>query len=165
MRKRGDQVMSNGRKIERKTIEKNRRSEMKYLCFKLVSLIPSHHFNPQKEILSQQDQIGEAADYIKKLSARIEELKKAKSQLASSMMGTGTNNTSKRGHMLLPVVRVRELGSSLEVVLISGLEKKIKVHQVIRLLEEEGTEVVNVSLSNTGDKIFHTLHAQVRTRS
>lgn len=38
-------------KIERKIIEKDRRIMMKSLCFKLVSLIPNHHFKTPKVLI------------------------------------------------------------------------------------------------------------------
>jgi hypothetical protein len=35
-------------KLDRKTVEKNRRVHMKDLCFKLASLVPHHFFKPSK---------------------------------------------------------------------------------------------------------------------
>ncbi|KAL2515740.1 basic helix-loop-helix (bHLH) DNA-binding superfamily protein [Forsythia ovata] len=69
-------------KMDRKTIERNRRIIMKDLCFKLTSLIPPPHSKPAKEILSQFDQFDQAASYIKQLRERIEELKRRKRLLA-----------------------------------------------------------------------------------
>ncbi|KAI3464229.1 hypothetical protein Pfo_020892 [Paulownia fortunei] len=160
--KRGETSL--GHKLERKTIEKNRRIEMKGLCSKLVSIIPADHFNPEKEFLSQQDQLEQAAGYIKILRERVEELRRRKTQ---ALMNTDptidvTNNAPPIGGSNLPILRIRDLNSSLEVVLISGLRKNFVLHQVISILEQEGTEAVTVSLSTIGDKIFHTLHAQVK---
>ncbi|KAI3464068.1 hypothetical protein Pfo_020731 [Paulownia fortunei] len=160
--KRGETSL--GHKLERKTIEKNRRIEMKGLCSRLVSIIPADHFNPAKEFLSQQDQLEQAAGYIKILRERVEELRRRKTQ---ALMNTDptidvTNNTPTIGGSNLPILRIRDLNSSLEVVLISGLQINFVLHQVISILEQEGTEVVTVSLSTIGDKIFHTLHAQVK---
>ncbi|KAI3464227.1 hypothetical protein Pfo_020890 [Paulownia fortunei] len=160
--KRGETSL--GHKLERKTIEKNRRIEMKGLCSKLVSIIPADHFNPAKKFLSQQDQLEQAAGYIKILRERVEELRRRKTQ---ALMNTDptidvTNNAPTIGGSNLPILKIRDLNSSLEVVLISGLWKNFMLHQVISILEEEGAQVVTVSLSTIGDKIFHTLHAQVK---
>ncbi|KAL9998770.1 putative transcription factor bHLH family [Helianthus debilis subsp. tardiflorus] len=42
------QISNDGKKIDRKTIEKNRRTHMKKLCFKLNSLVPSLSSQPFK---------------------------------------------------------------------------------------------------------------------
>ncbi|KAK4427148.1 Transcription factor [Sesamum alatum] len=159
---------SSGRscKLERKTIEKNRRVRMKNLCCKLVSLIPDHHFKQPKESLSLQDQVEQSTSYIKGLSGRVEELRGRKTQgvMMSSADPTTSNKTSTgiMGGSKLPVLEIRELGSNLEVVLISGLCKNFMLHQVISILEQEGAEVVSVNFSNIDGQIIHTIHAQVK---
>ena len=82
------------------------------------------------------------------------------------MTNTCTSNNSTRDTRMfrtyeLPVVELKDLGSSFEVVLITGLEKNFMMYEVIGVLEDEGAEVVNASFSTVGDKVFHTLHAQV----
>ncbi|CAL5372605.1 unnamed protein product [Camellia sinensis] len=154
---------SSPEKLDRKLVERNRRIHMKGLCFKLTSLIPPHHFRPSKDMLSQQDQLDQAAEYIKQLKERIEELK-ARRTLA--MANTNETNKNIKDTMMfglrLPVVELKDLGSSLEVVLISGLEKNFMLYEVISVLEDEGAEVVSTSVSTMGDRVFHTLHAQVK---
>ncbi|CBI15047.3 hypothetical protein AAG906_000597 [Vitis piasezkii] len=149
-------------KPDRKTTERNRRIHMKSLCFKLSSLIPPNQFKTSKDMLSQQDQLEQAANYIKQLKERIEELKGRK-ELATRV--AGTNNNLIDAVMIglrLPVIDLRDLGSSLEVMLISGLNKNFMLYEVISVLEEEGAEVVSASVSTVGDKVFHSLHAQVK---
>ncbi|TXG50296.1 hypothetical protein EZV62_022820 [Acer yangbiense] len=156
-------------KLDRKTIERNRRNHMKSLCFKLASIIPSHNFKTSKEILSQQDQLDQAAAYIKQLRERIDRLKEIKDQAtkpttipnsssSNIMDSTRTNNFG----LKLPMFELIDLGSSIEVVLISGLQRNFMLYEVISILEEEGAEVVSASFSTVGDKVFHTLHAQVK---
>lgn len=43
--------ISESSRPDRKTVERNRRIHMKGLCFKLASLIPSHHFKHSKVII------------------------------------------------------------------------------------------------------------------
>lgn len=62
----------------------------------------------------------------------------------------------------LPIVELRDLGSSIEVMLVSGLNKTFMLYEVISVLEEEGAEVVTASFSTVGDKIFYVVHAQVQ---
>ncbi|KAG5536851.1 hypothetical protein RHGRI_024326 [Rhododendron griersonianum] len=150
-------------KLDRKIVERNRRIHMKDLCFKLTSLIPSHHLNSSQDMQSRQHQLDEAGTYIKLLEKRVEELKARRAGLA---MGNhdgmdNDNNTSIR--IELPVVELREyLGSSLEVVLITGLNKNFAISEAIGVIEDEGAQVVSASFSAVGDKVFHTLHAQVK---
>ncbi|OMO81484.1 hypothetical protein CCACVL1_12387, partial [Corchorus capsularis] len=150
-------------KPDRKTIERNRRIQMKSLCFKLASLIPHHRFKSSKEIVSQQDQLDLAAVYIKYMRETIEKLKEMKEQLIKSMEGSNCimnkNGTAAVG-LSFPVVELRDLGSSIEVILISGLNKNFMLYEAISILEQEGAEVVSASFSTVGGKIFHTLHAQ-----
>ncbi|KAI9174762.1 hypothetical protein LWI28_022398 [Acer negundo] len=157
-------------KLDRKTIERNRRNHMKSLCFKLASIIPSHNFKTSKDMLSQQDQLEQAAAYIKQLRERIDRLKEIKDQAtkpttipnssssSNIMDSTITNNFG----LKLPMFELIDLGSSIEVVLISGLQRNFLLYEVISILEEEGAEVVSASFSTVGDKVFHTLHAQVK---
>ena len=82
------------------------------------------------------------------------------------MTNTCTNNNTTKDTRTfrsyeLPVVELKDLGSSFEVVLITGLEKNFMMYEVIGVLEDEGAEVVNASFSTVGDKVFHTFHAQV----
>ncbi|EEF52020.1 DNA binding protein, putative [Ricinus communis] len=152
-------------KLDRKTVERNRRIHMKGLCFKLASLIPSHHLKHSKDTLSQQDQLDHAAAYIKHLKERIEKLKKMKEQAMRSLATNSTNNNALDATTMgsrLPMIELRDLGSSIEVILISGLKKNFMLYEVITIVEEEGAEVVSASFSTVGDKVFHIIHAQVK---
>lgn len=95
-------------------------------------------------MLSQQDQLDQAACYIKKLREKIEELKRKK-ELATSMRGPANNinDSSMNIGLRLPVVEFRDLGSTLEVVLITGLKENFMLYEVISVLEEEGADVVS----------------------
>ncbi|KAL2321851.1 hypothetical protein Fmac_026230 [Flemingia macrophylla] len=149
-------------KLDRKTIERNRRIHMKTLCFKLVSTIPSKYLKPTKDMLSQQDQLDLAATYIKHLRERVEKLKGEKEQ-AMNMIGSNQNkNRIFNIGSELPLLEIKDLGSSIEVMLISGLNKNFMLYEVISVLEEEGAEVVTATFSTVADKIFYTLHAQVK---
>ncbi|KAL2253969.1 UNVERIFIED_CONTAM: Transcription factor [Sesamum indicum] len=112
----------------------------------------------QVEELSQKDQVEQATTYIKLLTQRVEEMRRRKSQA----LMTASASTSIMGGSKLPVLEIRELGSNLEVVLISGLCKTFMLHQIISILQEEGAEVVNVNVSNIAGQTFHTIHAQVK---
>ncbi|KHN34305.1 hypothetical protein glysoja_016633 [Glycine soja] len=136
---------------------------MKSLCFKLVSTIPSNDLKPTKDMLSQQDQLDLATTYIKRLKERIEKLKGEKEKIMNMMMSSNQNNNSifNIGSQL-PLLEIKDLGSGIEVMLISGLNKNFMLYEVISVLEEEGAEVVTANFSTVADKIFYTVHAQVK---
>ncbi|KAK9090452.1 hypothetical protein Sjap_023629 [Stephania japonica] len=171
---------SDAAKPDRKTVERNRRMHMKSLCFKLSSLIPNYHhlyssFNDNsnsltKDISSQFERLDHAAAYIKELKERIDSMNRRKQQLMTSGVETPSDDVITSGNCStltvtsltrMPILELRELGPSLEVVLITGLNKNFMFYQVISVLEEEGAEVVNASFSIVGDKVIHTIHSQV----
>ncbi|XP_052175735.1 transcription factor bHLH162-like [Diospyros lotus] len=165
-------------KLDRKVVERNRRIHMKGLYFRLSSLLPPHHFKPTKD-MSQLDLLDQAATYIKQLKERTDELE-ARREAAAAASGQQLRINKKKkkkknvvsdaddgdGSMMYgfraPVVEFRELGSIIEVVLISGLKNKFMLCEVIRVLQDEGAEVVSASCCTKEDRIFHTLHAQVK---
>ncbi|XAR59160.1 hypothetical protein NMG60_11014837 [Bertholletia excelsa] len=155
-------------KSDRKTIERNRRSHMKVLFSKLHSLVPPQ---ASKEVVSSADRLDEAATYIKKLRRKIEKMKEEKDMLVTGVVDKekpningGKNNEtgSLVGQQRPPRVEVHETGSALEVVLVTGLDCRFMFHQIIRVLHEEGVEVVNASFSVAeDDAVIHTFHSKV----
>lgn len=115
--------------------------------------------------MSQQNQLDYAASYIKHLKERIEKLEKIKQQalMPTETCRDSTNNMTNSGGLRLPVFELRDLGSTIEVILISGLQKNFMLYEIISVLQQEGAEVVSASFSTVGDKIFHSIHAQVHS--
>ncbi|XP_021719043.1 uncharacterized protein LOC110686745 [Chenopodium quinoa] len=67
-------------------------------------------------------------------------------------------------HLVARWDTMKELGCGLEVQLVVQRgERDIKLHEVIRVLEEKGAEVVNATFSTSGNNVFHTLHARARS--
>ncbi|GMH01291.1 hypothetical protein Nepgr_003130 [Nepenthes gracilis] len=157
---------SSSAKLDRKTVERNRRLYMKGLCCKLTSLIPSHHFKPTKDMLSQLDQLDQATNYIVELRERVERLKTRKNEATLSIKDDKEGSVIAKDlttSLRSPMMEFRDLGSCLELLLISGMQKKFTLSEIISLLHEEGAEVVSVNLSTHDNMIFHTLHAQAKS--
>ncbi|KAM0940292.1 putative transcription factor bHLH family [Dioscorea sansibarensis] len=148
-------------KVERKTVEKNRRIHMNRLCFKLSTLIPKEDKKSSRQASTVSSDLDQAVCYIKKLKERIENLKQKKtSAMKTQELNNEINGAKMTEPFRLPVIEIRELGSVLEVVLISELKKPFIFHKVISVLEEEGALVINASFSVVGDKIYHTILTQ-----
>ncbi|KAL7130026.1 hypothetical protein ABFS83_13G106200 [Erythranthe nasuta] len=160
---------SSSSKADRKTIEKNRRIQMKDLYNKLTSLVPRP--NP-RELVSLPDQLEGAAKYIQKLQNELEKMQRKKNCLLMGTMSANStnkssisnnnNNNNNNGGIDLPNIDVRVTGSALEVVVITGQNSHFMFSEIIRMLhEEEGAEVVNASFSMLQDSVFHTLHCKI----
>ncbi|KAL0398584.1 UNVERIFIED_CONTAM: Transcription factor [Sesamum radiatum] len=152
----------NPSKADRKTIEKNRRNQMKTLCSRLSSLVP--HQAP-REVVSLPDQLEGATNYIKKLQTNIETMKQKKNWLMGVSSATASSSArsscSNSGGLVLPNVDVRVVGSALEVALITGLNCQFMFSETLRLLHEEGAEVVSASFSVLDNSVFHTIHCEI----
>ncbi|XP_022777352.1 transcription factor bHLH162-like [Durio zibethinus] len=147
---------NNSSRTDRKLIERNRRNQMKALYTKLNSLVPHHN---SRESTSLPDQLDEAANYIKTLQANLERMKERK----DSLMGVeGTNITSRsRSGPKSPQIQIHEMGSSLVIGLTTGSNGQFIFNETIRILHEEGAEIVNASFSVVDGTVFHTIHLTV----
>ncbi|KAM7264071.1 hypothetical protein ACFE04_001754 [Oxalis oulophora] len=149
---------SSSSKTDRKLIEKNRRNQMKALCHQLNSLVPYHQTS--RESTSLPDQLFEAANYIKKKQVNLERMKEKKSSLTRS-------NIARDGEIdnvgsSSPKVEIRAIGSTLEIILITGLDcHQHFFRETIRVLHEEGAEIVNANFSVVEDSVFHNIHSKV----
>ncbi|XP_058095420.1 transcription factor bHLH162-like [Magnolia sinica] len=153
--------MEQSSRVDRKTVEKNRRIHMKTLYSKLSSLIPKDPNSTPKEVTLLPDQLQNAANYIRILQENIEKMKEKKDSLTGIDEINQSMNEGMTMDLQSPYIEIQDLGSALMVVLISGLDNHNMFYQSIRILEEEGAEVVNASFSVVGDKVFHTIHSMV----
>ncbi|CAH8368291.1 unnamed protein product [Eruca vesicaria subsp. sativa] len=149
---------SQSRSVDRKTIEKNRRIQMKALYSELNSLLPQTSRAP----LTLPDQLDEAANYIKKLQVNVEKKRERKRKLvatgSSSMSSSGGVSVPRR----LPKIEIQETGPLLLIFLVTSLEHKFMFHEIIGVLtEESGAEITYAGSSTVDDTAFHTLHCKV----
>ncbi|CAN1280819.1 Transcription factor bHLH162 [Linum perenne] len=139
---------------DRKTIERNRRNQMKELYSNLSSLEP----------MALHDQLDQAAKYIKKLQTNLEKMRVKKEKLTTVKLHGGETTAISGESIRPPRIEIKEMGSALEVVLVTGLDSHFVFNETIRVIQEEGGEVVNASFSVAEDLVFHTIHSQIRDR-
>ncbi|XP_015065325.1 transcription factor bHLH162 [Solanum pennellii] len=152
---------------DRKTIEKNRRNQMKDLYMKLNSLV--HHDQHTKEFLSLPDQLEEAANYIKKLQIDLEKMRLKKETLTASAgtlnsnsnSSTNTNGRTLENTLPLPHIEIHNVNSALEVLLITGLDYHFMFNHIIRMLHEDGVQIISANYTLVGHTIFHSIHSKV----
>ncbi|KAJ6291430.1 hypothetical protein OIU76_023491 [Salix suchowensis] len=148
-------------KTERKIVEKNRRNQMKTLYSNLNSLLPNRNF---KEAQTLPDQIDEAINYIKRLEEKLEKSREKRESLKRSRNRTHActfDPTPPIATSKSPQLKIQEMGSALEIVLTCGLDNQFVFYEIIKILHEEGVEVVSANFQSLGDSIFHIVHAQV----
>ncbi|XP_023768864.1 transcription factor bHLH162 [Lactuca sativa] len=156
---------SSSSRVDRRTVEKNRRIHMKALYSKLHSLVP--HNSSSREVISLPDQLQEAANYIKKLQIKLEKMNEEKDNLMGIQKleinheDKIKNSNLMVGQQRIPRIDVRGTGSSLEAILITGVDFQFLFSETIRVIHEEGFDVINATFSIVNDTVFHTIHAQI----
>ncbi|XP_048422445.1 transcription factor bHLH162-like [Pyrus x bretschneideri] len=163
---------SSSTKIERRVVEKNRRNLMKLLYSNLFSLLPNQ--NP-KEPLTLPEQIDEAINYIKSKESKLQKSREKKESLvgtrkrshatsfinAESMEPKNLSIESVRSTKA-PQIQIHETGSTVEVVLTTGLDNhQFIFYEIIRILDEEQADVVHAGFSTLGDTVFHVVRAEM----
>ncbi|KAG1335303.1 transcription factor bHLH162 [Cocos nucifera] len=134
---------------------------MKALCSKLDSLLPNTPTSREGAALPLPDRLDEAANYIKSLQGRLERMKERKRQLLESEGSSRGRGSEERGGMRLPQIEVQDLGSGFRVVIISSPGDRLLFYEAVRVLEEEGGEILNANFLVVGDKAFHSIHSMV----
>ena len=116
-----------------------------------------------QEALSLPDQIDEAIKYIKSLETKLKKSKEKKESLSVNGRKRSYTCTSfdAKSSPKSPKMEIREMGSTLEVVLITGLDNQFLFYEIIHILHEEQAEVLTANFSISGDSIFHVVHAEV----
>ncbi|KAL5096708.1 hypothetical protein RYX36_001035 [Vicia faba] len=73
-------------------------------------------------------------------------------------------NMKRRDKLMLksPKIEIQQIGLTLEVVLITGLDSQFLFNETIRILNEEGVDIVNASYKVNKDTVFHSIHCQVQ---
>ncbi|XP_021889949.1 transcription factor bHLH162-like [Carica papaya] len=148
-------------KVERKIIEKNRRNHMKILFNNLFSLLPQHSTNPKEQGLTVADQIEETVEYIKSLDSKLKKSMEEKERLLMAIRNSRSTSFCKSSSSSPPKIEIGQVGSSLEIVLTSGLDYQFMFHEIICLIQQEGGEVLHANYSVLGNMIFHIVHAEI----
>lgn len=93
-------------------------------------------------MLTQHDHVDQATTFIEELKERVEVLKRRKDEVVAQIIG---DDSKKSISTTTCTIKVRELDSTLEVILTSGLQKNFTLQEVIKIIEEKGTQVVSTN--------------------
>lgn len=114
-----------------------------------------------QESKSLPDQLHEVASYIKKLQINLERLKEKKDSLTSVERWRNARSRMKGNGPKSPQIQIHEMGSSLVIGLTTESNSRFLFTQTIRVLQEEGAEIVNASFSVIDGTVFHIMNLTV----
>ncbi|KAK4559919.1 hypothetical protein RGQ29_008920 [Quercus rubra] len=151
---------NNERKIMRRDIERQRREQMASLHSSLRLLLPLEFIKGKR---SASDLINEAANYIKRMTEKIQGLQVERDQLKNLSNSTAfipgiesSNNCS----LNYATVRVSDAG--VEILMSSWLrEEGFLLSKVLELLLEEGLSVIRCASNKTNERLFLTIQSEV----
>jgi len=114
-----------------------------------------------QEAISTPEQLGEATNYIKKLQINLEKMKEKKNFLLGIQRPNVNMNRNENMGLKSAKIKIEQIGLVLEVVLITGLDSQFLFSETLRVLHEEGVDIVNASYKVNEDSVFHSIHCQV----
>lgn len=121
----------------------------------------------EQEALSLPDQVDEAINYIKMLEMKLKECKKKKESLQGRERSHACISDGPEARLMTisspkaPEIEIHQMGSNFEVNLTSGVDDQFIFYEVIRILHQDGAEILNANFSVVGNTIFHVIHAEV----
>ncbi|GMJ03654.1 hypothetical protein like AT1G10586 [Hibiscus trionum] len=136
-------------RINRCLIERERRRHMKALFTKLSTLLPR-----KSTKMSVPEMVDRATAYVKELQMRMEQyegVKKVQLEAAYEV---------KKKRLIRPVLSIRDLGSNLEVNMITGLNMGFALSDFINILQEEGADIISATCHHVGDRAIYTILSQ-----
>ncbi|KAK9292354.1 hypothetical protein L1049_020320 [Liquidambar formosana] len=148
------------KKIKRKELERDRRQRVATLCQSLRSLLPRESV---KGKCSVSDQINEAANYIKSLQIKIQELRIRRDELKKLSKSSSHGCRNQTSNINSPnCVMVRPYFCGVEIVISGGFrEEGLPLSRVVEILLEEGLSVVSCVSTKANEGLFHTIQSEV----
>ncbi|KAE8692355.1 Detected protein of unknown function [Hibiscus syriacus] len=139
-------------RMDRTCLEREGRMRLRQLFSHLHSLLP-----PQPTKMSDHQVLEQTTIYVTQLRNRVEELKQMKWRLGEKHR-KGERSSS---WISPPVMSIIDLDATLEVNLILEWKGKSQLSHVIKILMEEGAQVVRAAANFTaGDRIIYSIHCQ-----
>ncbi|XP_058751656.1 transcription factor bHLH36-like [Vicia villosa] len=155
-------LVNDEKKIIRKEVEKQRRMQMSILCSSLRSSLPFHLIKGKRSV---SDHIGEAANYVQILKEKVNVLEKKRDKLKetiSSTMIETENELPADPSNLVKCVNINQIPDGVEIVICRGFEDSpSRLSDLMKIIVQEGCDVVHCVTNHVNGKIFHTIKSEV----
>ncbi|KAJ8650371.1 hypothetical protein MRB53_003394 [Persea americana] len=139
----GENRCSKKRKIIHRDVERQRRQEMSMLYMLLKSKLPRDFLKGKRSI---SDHMNEAANYIKHLRKKIQELEEKRDLLRRvTLSSSNPKSTHCEGSSSSPQVTVRNTFAGAAVAVVGQQGQEVPLSRVIKALVEEGLNVISIS--------------------
>ncbi|GLT49303.1 hypothetical protein SLA2020_228690 [Shorea laevis] len=146
---------SEKKKMMHRDTERQRRQEMAALCASLRSLLPLEYIKGKRAV---SEHVDGAVNHIKDLQKRTEELSVKRDELKKL---SGFEEASSRNSLPTSSV-VRPCFGGFEVMISTGIGvQALRLSRVLKLLLEEGLDVVNCISTKVDGGFIHTIQSQV----
>lgn len=110
------------------------------------------------------NQIDAAITYIKSLEIKLEKSKMQlekllrKSQKRPNLLCIANHDPNSSNSKLSPQIEIQEMSPTMDLILMTSLDNLAMFYNIIRLLHEEGFEVINSSFSLHGNSMLQIFH-------
>ncbi|XP_028773242.1 transcription factor bHLH118-like [Neltuma alba] len=156
-------VCDDKKKIIRRETERKRRLEMTSLCESLRSLLPFELIQGKRSV---SDHIGEAANYIKSLQEKTQELQikrdKLKQKANPSLLGAEIDESSSSHANMVKYVNISPSPAGVEISVDSGLEESsFPLSLLLEILMQEGCNVVSCVTTPVNGRLYHSIKSEV----
>lgn len=113
--------------------------------------------------MSLPDQLDAAITYIKSLEIKLDKSKMQLEKLLRSknmpnLLCMENHDPNPSTKLSSPQIEVHEMSPTMDLIWITGLDNLTMFYNIIRLLREEGFEVINSSFSLNGNSMMQIFH-------
>ncbi|CAN1158981.1 Transcription factor bHLH120 [Linum perenne] len=157
------------RNVVHRDVERQRRKEMANLHGSLRSLLPSHYIKGKRAV---SDHMQAATDYIRELQRRTKELGAKRDELKSNSTISKTSYTNDEASSSSRtttygsvVVLVQPCLIGMEVMINGNGDDHHQLSRVLKLLMEQGLNVVTFDSVRVNDRLIHTIQSEVSDSS
>ncbi|XP_057425556.1 transcription factor bHLH118-like isoform X2 [Lotus japonicus] len=153
------------KKINRREVERQRRTQMSVLCASLRSSLPLELIKGKRSV---SDLIGEAVNHVQFLKQKINALQIKRDELKEMMVNLSFVKTETVGadhsSALGKCVSINLIPGGVEVAVYgSGFEENsTRLSVLMQILLQEGCDVVSCVSSLVNGRIFHTIKSEVK---
>ncbi|XP_022141227.1 transcription factor bHLH118-like [Momordica charantia] len=146
-------------KIMHRERERQRRQEMGSLYMSLRTLLPLEFIKGKRAI---SDQMNGAVNYIKHQKKKIKEIEAKRDELKKLDDNNWNRFEKSRGQTPICSFKISSFGGGLEIVITTSGFNGFPLSRILKVVVEQGLDVISCSSSSVNEKSIHTVQMEVR---